>query len=612
MAQRERAELSRLAGDRALVRCTRESVENVTPRPVGLVFACPYGWSTIIDPAPRGGGAEGIVLLENMNCAASSSRAGIGKTGAMKCLLLVLVLVSLFQTAAANAADGTLVYCSEGSPSGFNPELYTDGTTFDATREVYDKLVEFKLGTTKVEPALAKSWTVSDDGLVYTFHLRHGVKFQSTPWFKPARDFDADDVLFSFDRQWKKDNPYYKVSGGTYNYFESMGFASLLKSIDKVDKYTVKFTLNKPNAAFLADLAMDFSSILSKEYADQLLNAGNPEQMNLKPVGTGPFQLLHYQKDAVIRYQRNPDYWGKAPEIKNLIFVITPEASVRVEKLKAGECQVMAYPNPSDIASLKKNPQIKLASQPGLNIGYLAFNTQKKPFDNVKVRQALAYAVDKKAIIKAIFHGYADVAKNPIPSTMLGFDKNLQDYGYDPTKAKKLLAEAGYPHGFSTNIWAMPVSRPYNPNARRMAQMVQSDWAKLGVKAHIVTYEWGEYLKRTAQGDHETAFMGWTGDNGDPDNFLYTLLGCDGVDTGNNIARWCNKKYSALVKQAQQTIDTAKRATLYRQAIEIFKQQAPWITIDHSTVFVPMSKHVQGYVMDPLGGHYFEEVSIKQ
>ncbi|MGN8160546.1 ABC transporter substrate-binding protein [Salinisphaera sp. RV14] len=514
--------------------------------------------------------------------------------------------------AVASAANGTLVYCSEGSPSGFNPELYTDSTTFDATHPIYDKLVEFKLGTTKIEPALAKSWTVSKNGLVYTFHLRHGVKFQTTPWFKPTRDFDADDVVFSFDRQWKKNNPYYKVNGGTYNYFQSMGFSKLLKSITKVNKYTVRFTLNKPNAAFLADMAMNFSAILSKQYADQLLKSGHPDQMNLKPVGTGPFQLLHYQKDAVIRYKRNPDYWGNKPSLANLIYVITPDASVRLEKLKAGECQVMVYPNPSDIASLKKNPQITMKSQPGLNIGYLAFNTEKKPFNKVKVRQALAYAVNKKAIINAIFHGHAQVASNPIPPTMLGYNKNVTGYKYDPAKAKKLLKEAGYPNGFSTDIWAMPVARPYNPNARRMAEMVQADWAKVGVKAKIVTYEWGEYLKRTAQGDHQTAFMGWTGDNGDPDNFLYTLLACPGVHTGNNIARWCNKKYTKLVTEAQQTTDNAKRAKLYQQAIKVFKQQAPWITIDHSTVFVPMRKEVHGYVMDPLGEHYFREVSIQK
>lgn len=527
--------------------------------------------------------------------------------------LVAAVLVALLIPFAAGAASKHLVYCSEGSPEGFNPEFYTSGTTFDASsRQIYDKLVEFKLGTTEVGPGLATSWDISDDGTVYTFHLRKGVKWQTTAWFTPSREFNANDVLFTFDRQWKKDNPYHEVSGGNYQYFDAMGFPDLLKSVDKVDDYTVRFTLKHPNAAFLADMAMDFASILSAEYAHKMMQAGTPEQVDLKPVGTGPFILVDYRKDAVIRYKANPDYWRGKPKIDHLIFAITPDPSVRLQKLKANECQIMSFPNPSDIPALKKNPNIKLMQQAGLNIGYLAFNVEKKPFDKVKVRRALSYAVDRKAIIKAIFNGYAQVASNPIPPTMLGYNKNLKDYAYDPAKAKKLLAEAGYPNGFSTDIWAMPVSRPYNPNARRMAQMIQADWAKVGVKAKIVSYEWGEYIKRIGDGEHQTAFFGWTGDNGDPDNFLYTLLGCAGITNSANIARWCYKPYDKLVLKAQRTTDRAKRAALYKKAIVIFKKQAPWITIDHSTVFMPMQKSVKNYKMDPLGGHYFWDVDIQQ
>src|SRR5699024_2845709 len=306
--------------------------------------------------------------------------------------------------------------CSEGSPSGFNPQFYDDGTTFDASsRTIYDRLVEFKLGTTDFGPGLATSWDISDDGKVYTFHLREGVQWQTTPWFTPTREFNADDVLYTFNRQWKKDNPWHDVNGGNYQYFAGMGFPGLLKSIEKVDEHTVRFTLKHPNAAFLPDLAMDFASILSAEYAQQLMDAGTPEQMNQKPVGTGPFQLVDYRKDAVIRYQANPDYWRGKAALDSLIFAITPEASLRLQKLRANECQVMSFPNPSDIPKLKKDNNIKLMEQPGLNIGYLAYNVEKEPFDNVKVRRALAMAVNRDAIIDAIFHGYAQVAKDPIP-----------------------------------------------------------------------------------------------------------------------------------------------------------------------------------------------------
>lgn len=282
-----------------------------------------------------------------------------------------------------------------------------------------------------------------------------------------------------------------------------------------MDDNTVQFVLTRPEAPFLADLAMDFASILSKEYADAMMKAGTPEKLDLNPIGTGPFQLQQYQKDSRIRYKAFDGYWGTKPKIDTLVFSITPDASVRYAKLQKNECQVMPYPNPADIARMKQDKSINLMEMPGLNVGYLSYNVQKKPLDDVKVRQALTYAVNKDAIIKAVYQGAGVSAKNLIPPTMWGYNDDVQDYTYDPEKAKALLKEAGLEKGFSIDLWAMPVQRPYNPNARRMAEMIQADWAKVGVQAKIVTYEWGEYLKRAKDGEHQTVMMGWTGDNGD-------------------------------------------------------------------------------------------------
>jgi dipeptide transport system substrate-binding protein len=248
-------------------------------------------------------------------------------------------------------------------------------------------------------------------------------------------------------------------------------------------------------------------------------------------------------------------------------------------------------------------------SQEALNVGYLAFNTQKPPYDNVKVRQALNYAVNKKAIIDAVFQGSGKAAKNPIPPTMWSYNEAVNDYPYDIAKAKKLLAEAGVTN-LKTNIWAMPVQRPYNPNARRMAEIIQADWAKAGVTAEIVSYEWGEYLKRSKDGEHDSVLLGWTGDNGDPDNFLSVLLSCDAVGVGNR-SMWCYKPFDDKIGQAKQISDQSKRTKLYEDAQVIFKEQAPWVTIAHSVVYEPLRKEVQGYVIDPLGGHFFQYVSLK-
>jgi dipeptide transport system substrate-binding protein len=524
--------------------------------------------------------------------------------------IAAIALATLLPLAAARAK--TLVYCSEGSPEGWNPMLFTTGTTFDANRPIYQQLLTFKPGTTEVAPSLATSWDVSPDGLTYTFHLRHGVKWQSNQYFKPTRDFNADDVVFSFDRQSQPSNAYYKVSGGHYPYYGDMSLDKLIGSVNKVDDYTVKFTLTQPQAPFLADLAMDFATIQSAEYADVLTKLGKPELIDQQPIGTGPFELLQYQKDAIIRFRPFPGYWGTKPSLTGLVFSINTDPAVRLAKLRANECQAMAFPLISDVPSIKADPKLQVLQQPGLNIGYLAFNNQKKPFTDVRVREAINMAIDKAAILKAVYQGAGIVAKNLIPPTMWGYDNDIQDFPHDPAKAKQLLAEAGFPNGFTTTLWAMPVQRPYNPDARRIAEMMQADLAKVGVTANIVSYEWGEYIKRVQNGEHDMAELGWTGDNGDPDNFFTPLASCAAARPGGGSAsKWCDKDFDAVIQKAAATDDEVERGKLYQQAQEIMHQQAPFVLLAHSITFMPLSTDVVGYKMSPLGRHDFNNVSLK-
>ncbi len=524
---------------------------------------------------------------------------------------LAATVLAAALAAAGSAQAKTLVYCSEGSPENFNPMINTTGTSFDAARPVFNQLVEFENGTTNVIPALAESWTVSPDGLEVTFNLRKGVKWHSSKTFKPTRDFNADDVIFSFERQWKPENPYHKVSGGAYDYFNDMGMPDLLKSIDKVDDYTVKFVLTEPQAPFLANLAMDFATIQSKEYADQLLKAGTPEKLDQDPIGTGPFTFVAYQKDAVIRYKANPDYFGGKPKIDDLVFAITKDPTARYAKLKKNECQVMIAPNPADLTAMKTDPNVNLLSQPGLNIAYLAFNVEKKPFDDKKVRQALSMAIDKDAIIRDVYQGAGQAAVNFIPPTIWSYNAEVKDYPYDPAKAKEMLKAAGVPEGFEMDLWWMPVQRPYNPNAKRIAEMMQADLEKVGVKTKLVSYEWGEYRKRLQAGEHQMGQLGWTGDNGDPDNFFF-LLGCAAARPGGqNLSKWCNKDFDALITQARTISDKAERTKLYEQAQVIAKEEAPVFTIAHSVVYEPIRPEVLNYKVSPLGRHDFKDVDLK-
>ena len=507
----------------------------------------------------------------------------------------------------------SFIYCSEGSPSSFNPQIFTDGTSNNASSHtIFERLVAFKYGSVEIIPSLAESFDISEDRLTYTFHLRKDVPFHANDRFTPTRLFNSKDVLFSINRMLNKDHPYHKVSGGSYEYFVAMGMNKAIRSLKAPDLYTVVMTLSSPDASFLANLAMPFMSIHSQEYAEALLKNKEQERIDQYPIGTGPFVFKNYSKDSVIRYKVNPDYWGEKPSLKRMAFSITTDASVRFQKLKTMECHFINSPSPADLEAIKREPHLKLEEGFGLNIGYLAMNTEKKPFDNPKVRRAISLALNKKSYIKAIYLDQAIPAKNPLPPTIWSYHDELKELEYNPQKAKALLIEAGLPQGFSAELWTLPVSRPYNPNGKKMGEMMQADLKKVGIDIKLVSYEWPTYLKKTSQGEHQMVQLGWSGDNGDPSNFLNVLLSCDGVTSGSNSARWCHPQFDQLLKDALLTSDIKERTRLYKRAQEIFREELPWVPLAHSKVFRAMNKKVQGYKMDPLGGDIFRTISLQK
>ncbi|GAB3267411.1 ABC transporter substrate-binding protein [Chitinimonas naiadis] len=519
-------------------------------------------------------------------------------------------LLALALMAAAQAKP--LVYCSEAAPEGFDGGMFTASATHDASSEaIYNRLVEFEPGTTKVIPALAERWDISKDGLEYTFHLRRGVKFHTTEWFKPSRDFNADDVLWTFQRMIDAKHPGNKASPQGWPYASDMGFPTLIKQIDKIDPYTVKFTLSQPEAPFLADLGMGFTDVVSAEYATQLDKAGRAYDINLKPVGTGPFVFKRYDKGAQIRYEANPSYWRGKQLSDKLIFAITQDGAVRTQKLKGGECNVMVYPNPADIPGLKADPKLTVLQTPALLLTYVAYNAQKPQLKDKRVRQALSLAIDKKSIINAVWQGNAAPAHLPLPSRIWGYNKSIPAYSTDIEKAKKLLKEAGVPNGFELNIMVRSGSSGSNPNPKLTAEMLQSDWRKIGINAKVTVLEWVELQKRTKAGEHDVTVYGWAGDNGDPDNFLTPNLSCSSVESGEGRARWCNKEFDKLLDQAKRTTDIAARTKLYEQAQKIFIEEMPWATLAEPLSTVAFQKSVTGYVPSPFTNNNFEGVGIK-
>jgi ABC-type transport system substrate-binding protein len=525
--------------------------------------------------------------------------------------MMVCVFPRLLATAAlltlmlpAQAAK-PLVYCADASPEGFDPALWDSASTAAVNAQIFQGLVAFRRGTAVLEPRLATGWTVSPDATNFTFTLRRGVRFHSTPYFTPTRELNADDVLFTFTRLLDPQLPFNRAFPATFVYPQSLGLAQMIAGVDRLDDHTVRFRLQRGNVNFLGYFVAPFAGIHSAEYAAQLLAQGRASSINNQPVGTGPYQFKSYRKDDVLRLLANPTYWRGVQRTERLVYAISREPNVRVQKLARGECHVAAAIRDVDVGALAGHPQVVVLKTQALNISYLSFNMKKPPVDRRDVREALDIAIDRKALFQVLFpRGDAMQAVSAFPPAVPGYNKALKNE-YDPARARQLLAAAGYPQGFEIDLWALPISRPTNPNGPLMAQMIQADWARIGVRARILSYEWGEYLKRANSGEHHVYMSGWTTDVAAADEFLTPNLTCAASRGG---IKFCNAEFDRLVQAARSEVDEARRLALIEQAQLIFKRERPWITMAHASVYIPLRKDVQGFVMSPNGSVDFEGV----
>jgi peptide/nickel transport system substrate-binding protein len=529
----------------------------------------------------------------------------------MRLAAIPFLLAPLLFPMLAQAAT-TLSVCTEASPEGFDVVQYNSLTTTNASADVLmNRLVDFDAKSGKLVPSLAQSWTVSADGLTYDFKLRPGVKFHHTDYFTPARELTAEDVVFSFQRMLDPQNPWHKVAQSGFPHAQSMQLPALIKTIEAPDALSVRFTLNHPDSTFLATLSMGFASIYSAEYTAQLLKAGTPEKLNNQPIGTGPFVFKRFQKDAVVRYAANPDYFAGKPGVDALVFAITTDANVRLQRIKQNECQIALSPKPLDIAEAAKDPALKVEKTEAFMTAFLAINSQHPPLDKPEVRQAINLAFDKPNYLKAVFEGTAEAANGPYPPNTWGYAKDLPGYKLDVAKAKELLAKVGLKDGFKTTIWVRPAGSLLNPNPSLGAQLLQADLAKVGISAEIKVIEWGELIRRAKAGEHDLLFMGWAGDNGDPDNFLTPQFSCAAVTSGTNFARYCDPVLDKLISDGKTTSDQAARSKLYHQAQAQIQQQALWLPLAHPTAAALTRKDVSGYQVSPFGRQDFSKVKVK-
>ena len=522
-------------------------------------------------------------------------------------LTACLVLLTGCEIENQTIAQNSLVYCAEGSPASFNPQTDTSGTTIDAiANQLYDRLIRFN-DDNSIAPALAKSWHLTRDGKMITFYLRKDVTFHNTDYFTPTRNFNADDVVFSFKRILNSEHPFHAVSGGKYPFFQNVQFSQIVKDIEKINDYTVRFKLHEANSSFLANLATDYAVILSQEYGEQLLTQNKAAEIDTKPIGTGPFKLQAYQAGSLLRYYRHENYWHNEVKLKQLVYDITASDTGRLTKLLTNECDVIAYPIAPH--KIKENPNLIVEEVTAFNIGYLGFNTQKPPFNNSLVRRAIAHAINKEAIISAIYGEQGEIAHSMLPTSSWAHDSSITPLEYSLDTAQELLDEAGYEDGLSFDIWAMPVQRSYNPNALTMAKLIQADLSQIGVKVDIVSYEWSTFLRRVGQGEHQSVLLGWSADHPDPDNFLTPLLSCNSAETGSNRAFWCDQEFDSLLKLALKTDNINQRKRLYLQAQAIFQRDLPLLPIAHSKRFQARNDQVKGQILSSFGGIRFAEVS---
>ena len=503
----------------------------------------------------------------------------------------------------AGASD-TLVFGRNKDAVRLDPAIVTDGNSLNVSRVTMEGLTQYALGSFEIAPCLATSWTVSPDGKTWRFHLRHGVTFQDhTP-------FNADAVKFNFDRWRLKDNPWHKLLQGNleYSYYESQfgGFPGAIKDVKVTADDEVEFDLTRPVAPMLANLAMPafgFSSptAMKKEGQDYFR----------QPVGTGPYQVTEWQKDDHITLTAFSDYWGAKPKIQTIILKDIPDAATSMLALQKGDLDGWEYPRPDDIGALETDRNLSVYHQPPNNLLYLAINTQRAPFDNVLVRRAVNEAIDANAIVKNFFDPSAKVAEDFLPLAVWPHPSKTM-YQYNPTDARKLLAQAGFPHGFSTTLWYMTLPRPYVAEPQRVAEAIQADLRAVGINATLQGFEWGPYLDKTEQGEHSLALSGWTGDNGDPDNFLYSLLDKDSAipPGAQNVCFWKNEEFHRLMMSAQGTMDKSARAKYYLQALQLVHDEAPTVPLVHTAPPIVFKRTVAGYIPNPDNSEPFQSMSI--
>jgi peptide/nickel transport system substrate-binding protein len=485
---------------------------------------------------------------------------------------------------------------------GLDPSHQTDGISLTTTQLIFQTLVSFKPGTFEIQPEIADSWTTSADGKVWTFKLKPGLKFSDgTP-------LDANAVKFNFDRWRLESNPYH--GSFPYAYYSSQfgGYPGVIADVTVASPSEVAFHLTTPFGPFLRNIAMPPFAIGSPEAIKK-----DPAAFGLRPVASGPYTLTEWVKDDHLTLTANPSYNGSKPVYTTVIVRDIPDQSTGVLSLQKGDIDGLIDPRPEDVRTLASQQGLSVYRQPANNVMYLALNLERKPFDNVLVRRAVALAIDKQAIAQGFYAAGATVADNWTPPGMLGENPSVKAYPHDVAQAKALLAKAGFPNGFKTQLYLPTAPRPYMPEPERIAEAIQANLKDVGIDATLTPLEFGAFLDKVQKGEHPMCLIGWTGDNGDPDNFMYTLLDKDSAvkPHAQNYTFWRDEHFHELMLRGQQTTGEAKRQAIYAEANALIHDQAPAVPITHAAVQFVMKSSIDGVIATPESMIHYELMKPK-
>ncbi|KND82691.1 peptide ABC transporter substrate-binding protein [Aggregatibacter actinomycetemcomitans serotype b str. SCC4092] len=526
-----------------------------------------------------------------------------------------------------------LIYCTHASGFSFNPQTADAGTSMNlVTEQIYNKLFEISNTSAAPTPVLAQSYSLSPDGKVITIHLRRGIKFHHTDWFKPTRDFNADDVVFSLNRVLGYEtylptleqtsvsykNPQYRIfheqaKKVRFPYFESIKLNQKIESVKAINPHTVEIILFKPDSSILSHLASQYAIIFSQEYAVQLNADDNLVQLDTLPVGTGPYKVKNYFRNQYVRLEKNTDYWKKDAKINDIIIDLSTDRTGRLIKFFNGECQIASYPEVSQLGLLRENDErYYIKSVEGMNLAYLAFNFQKTALQDEQLRRAISQAINRQRIIKTIYHNTATVANNIIPNISWASAVNTPDFDYDynPQQAKRILQDKK----LSLSMWVINEEQVYNPAPLKTAELIKADLTNAGVEVNIrsVTRTFLiEQLHKKAE-DYDMILTGWLGGNLDPDSFMRPILSCSTSNEITNLSNWCSEKFDQIMDEALDTSNQRVRSAAYNQAQTLILSELPIIPIANVKRVLVASSRVQNIDMSPFGSLNFSTLSLRK